>query len=103
MGFLSSGLGQSGDDFVECRHLALTRLILPPSKLRLLPISTNQATSAALRFGCAMSLRAASLHWAAALRSAPPPVKAFICFRMAARRLSVSTLRFLYHSRKGRI
>jgi hypothetical protein len=31
-----------------------------------------------------MSLRAASWHLAAGLKSAPPPVKAFICFRMAA-------------------
>jgi hypothetical protein len=31
-----------------------------------------------------MFLRAASRHLAAGLKSAPPPVKAFICFRMAA-------------------
>src|SRR5581483_6831189 len=70
---------------VSCsKSRAETRLIFPPSKLRLFPISTKQLTRADLRAGYAMSLRAASRHLADGLNSAPPPVKAFICFRMAA-------------------
>src|SRR3954468_17836841 len=77
-------LRRLGSDVSCSKSRADTRLILPPSKLRLLPISTKQATRADLSFGYPVSLRAASLHLAAGLNSAPPPVKAFICFRMAA-------------------
>src|SRR5215467_5456728 len=77
-------LRRAGSEVSCSKSRAETRLILPPSKLSLLPISTKHATRDDLRAGYTMSLRAAFWHLAAGLKSAPPPVKAFICFRMAA-------------------
>src|SRR5437762_920204 len=63
-----TALRRPGSEVSCSKSRAETRLILPPSKLRLLPISTKQATSADLSYSTADTF----------FESAPTPVSALM-------------------------